>query len=79
MHIDENKKFDKRNANRNILDGLMTQKDYEIHLSKLPDVSEKVFNPEESIADSKDFESKKEDETQGKKRVEKKKTRGKGK
>jgi hypothetical protein len=79
MHIDENKEFDKRNAERNIKDGVITQKDYEIYLSRLPDVSEKVSNPEESIADSKDYESKKEDETQAKKRGEKKKTKGKGK
>ena len=79
MHIDENKKFDKRNAGRNIKNGTITQKDYEIYLSRLPDVSDEVFNPEESIVDFHDLESKKLDETQARKRGEKKKTKGKGK
>ena len=52
MHIDEQKKFDKRNIERNIKNGTITQKDYEIYLSKLPDVSDKIFNPEESLDDS---------------------------
>ena len=79
MHIDENKKFDKRNAERNIKDGIITEKDYEIYLSRLPEVSEKVSNPEASIAGSNDLESKKEDETQARKRGERKKSKGKGK
>ena len=59
MHIDENKKFDKRNVERNIKNGIITQKDYEIYLSRLPDVSDKIFNPEESIVDFQNLESKK--------------------
>jgi hypothetical protein len=43
MHIDETKKFDKRNIQRNLKDGLVSQKDYESYLSKLPDASDKVF------------------------------------
>jgi hypothetical protein len=87
MHIDENKTFDKRNVQRNIKNERIAQKDYEIYLSRLPDVSDKVFNPEESIPDSRDFESKKDNEIQskmkrekkGEKKGEKKKTKGKGK
>jgi hypothetical protein len=79
MHIDENKKFDKRNVERNIKNGIITQKDYEIYLSRLSDVSDEVFNPEESIAASRNLESKRLDEIQPRKKVEKKKTKGKGK
>jgi hypothetical protein len=79
MHIDENKKFDKRDIERNIKNGIMTQKDYEIYLSKLPDAIDKLFNPEESLTDSEAFEPKKDNEMQTKKRGLKKKTKGKGK
>ncbi len=51
MHLDENKKFDKRNIERNLKDGLITKKDYENYLAKLPDVSDKVFSPEEEGVD----------------------------
>jgi len=60
MHIDEDKKFDKRNIVRNIKNGIITQKDYEILLSKLPDASEKLFNPEENPAVLDEIKSKKE-------------------
>jgi len=43
MHIDESKRFDKRNVAQNIKNGIITQKDYEIFLSKLPDASEKLL------------------------------------
>jgi hypothetical protein len=79
MHIDENKKFDKRNVERNIKNGTITQKDYEIYLSRLSDVSDEVFNPEESIAAFRNLESKRLDEIQARKKGEKKKTKGKGK
>jgi len=80
MHTDENKKFDKRNIERNIENGIITQKDYEIYLSKLPDVSDKLFNPGEFSVDSDEIESKKEGEIQPKKRkAVKKKPKGKGK
>ncbi len=79
MHTDENKLFDKRNTERNIEDGMITVEDYETYLSKLPDVIDKLFNPEEFSSDSDEFESKKEDEMQSKRKVAKKKSKGKGK
>jgi hypothetical protein len=79
MHIDEDKKFDRRNIIMNIKNGIITQKDYEILLSKLPDVSDKVFNPEETSADSGEIESRKESEISSRKRGAKKKIKGKGK
>jgi hypothetical protein len=79
MHIDETKKFDKRDIERNIKNGITTQKDYEIYLSKLPDAIDKLFNPEESLTDSEALETKKDNEMQTKKRGLKKKTKGKGK
>ena len=70
MHIDEGKKFDKRNVQTNIKSGIITRKDYEIHISKLPDAGDKVFDPEgeesESI-DEMELEKK-----EGKKKVKKK-------
>jgi len=79
MHIDENKKFDKRNIEKNIKNGIITQKDYEIYLSKLPDISDKFFSPEEELTDSDELELRKEDEMTHKKRGPKKKAKGKGK
>jgi hypothetical protein len=79
MHIDENKIFDKRNIERNIKNGIITQKDYEILLSKLPDASDKLFNPEETLTDLDEMESKREIEISSKKRGVKKKGKGKGK
>jgi len=77
MHIDENKKVDKRNIERNIKDGVITLKDYEIHLSRLPDASDKVFLPEEDRADLEEFESSSENEIQSKKKgLKKKATKG---
>jgi len=55
MHINENKKFDKRNIGKNIKNGIITQKDYEIYLSKLPDAGDKLFSPEETTIDSQEF------------------------
>jgi hypothetical protein len=79
MHIDEDKKFDKRNIGKNIKEGVITQKDYEIFLSKLPDVRDKLFNPEETSTGIDEIESKKESEISSKKRAAKKKVKGKGK
>jgi hypothetical protein len=79
MHIDEQKKFDKRNIERNVKNGFISQKDYEIYLSKLPDVSDKISNPEEFLNYSKDFGTRKDSETQPKKKELKKKTKAKGK
>jgi hypothetical protein len=79
MHIDEGKKFDRRNIAGNIRSGIITQKDYEIFLSKLPDASEKLFNPEENPAVLDEIKSKKESEASLKKKRVKKKLKGKGK
>ncbi len=79
MHIDENKKFDKRNIEKNIKNGIITQKDYEIYLSKLPETSDKLFSLEEATIESDEFELRKEGEIPSKKQVTKKKTKGKGK
>jgi hypothetical protein len=78
MHVDENKKFDKRNIGRNIKDGIITKKDYEIYLSKLSDASDKLFDPEDYSVETDDLESKRKEEIQSKKRSIKKKTREKG-
>jgi hypothetical protein len=77
MHIDEDKIFDKRNIVMNIKNGVITQKDYEILLSKLPDASDKLFNPEEISIDSGEIESRKESEISSKKRGARKKVKGK--
>lgn len=79
MHIDESKKFDKRNFERNIKDGIINQKDYENYLSKLSDVSNKVFIRQEPLADSEDSQEMMDDEIQSKKGRLKKKIKGKGK
>ncbi len=49
MHTDENKRYDKRNIDTNLRKGEVTLKDYEVYLSRLPDVSDKVFTPEEEV------------------------------
>lgn len=62
MHVDESKKFDKRNTERNIKDGILSLKEYEAYLSRLPDSSDKIFHPEEDRSDSEAYESHSEDE-----------------
>jgi hypothetical protein len=79
MHTDEQKKFDVRNIERNTRGGIITQKDYETYLSKLPDVSDKVFNPELTSEEAGESESKREGELLSKKKEMKKKVRSKGK
>ena len=79
MHTDEEKKFDIRTIERNTKSGIITQKDYEIYLSKLPDVSDKVFNQEETLEDSGEGESKREGELSSKKKEMKRKVKTKGK
>ena len=79
MHIDENKKFDKRNIEKNVKDGIITEKDYEMFLSKLPDVSDKLFSPEEAVVDLEELEARKEGEMAPKRKVVKKKAKGKAK
>jgi hypothetical protein len=77
MHIDEDKKFDRRNIFLNVKNGIISQKDYEIFLSRLTDASEKLFNPEEIASDSGKIESKKESEQSSRKRGARKKVKGK--
>ncbi len=72
MHIDDEKKFDKRNVASNIKSGVFSQKEYEIYLSKLLDVSDKIFFPEPE-------EPEPGDQGGPKKKEEKKKTTGKRK
>lgn len=55
MHIDESKKFDKRTIERNLREGIVSAKEWEQFLKKLPDVSDK--------ADSVMFEGAQEEET----------------
>jgi len=47
MHTDESKRFDKRSIESNLRRKIVTKKDYENFLARLPDVSDKLFNPEE--------------------------------
>jgi len=42
MHIDENKKLDKRSIDQKIREGLVSEREYEDHLASLSDVSHKV-------------------------------------
>ena len=79
MHIDEDKKFDKRNIARNVKNGVITQKDYETFLSRLPDVSNKLFNPEETSTDLGEAEEREVSDTSSKKKAAMKKVKGKGK
>jgi len=77
MHIDENKKFDKRNIEKNIKDGIITGKDYEMFIAKLPDVSDKLYSPEGNPNEFVELEEKKEGESSHKKKL--KKIKGKTK
>ena len=57
MHTDERKRFDKRNIQSNLRRGVMNLKEYDSYLTKLPDVSDKVYDPgEESSADEPELE-----------------------
>lgn len=47
MHIDENKKFDRRSTDKGIREGSISEKEYKEHLASLPDVSDKVYVPED--------------------------------
>jgi hypothetical protein len=76
MHTDETKKFDKRNVEGNIRSGIITKKDYESYLSKLPDVREKLFLPEESPQDT-EGKLRKDNEKTPRKKKTKKRAKGK--
>lgn len=75
MHVDESKKFDKRNVERNIKNGDITQKDYETYLSRLPDASDKILSFDEDMADTGEFESSTENEMSSQKKSSKKKAK----
>ena len=79
MHTDEQKKFDIRTIERNTKSGMITQKDYETYLSRLTDVSEKVYNPEETVESEGEVESKREGDLSSKKKEMKKRVKSKGK
>lgn len=71
MHIDESKKFDKRNIEKNLKEKIITQKEYETYLARLPDVSDKIYIPGEAE------EQENEEENESKKRkIKKKSTKG---
>ena len=78
MHIDETKKFDKRNVETNIRDGVVSKKEYEAYLSKLPDVSDKVF-AEECLGDQQGLLPDRDREIEIKQKKLKKKPKAKGK
>jgi hypothetical protein len=79
MHTDEGKRFDKRNIENNLRRRIMTKKDYEIFLAKLPDVSDKIFNPEEKASeDGEDLEAKRGIDALSKKKGAKAKAKEKG-
>jgi hypothetical protein len=42
MHIDEDKKFDKRTIEKSLKEGIVSAKEWEQFLKKLPDASDKV-------------------------------------
>jgi len=54
MHIDQNKKFDKRSIDQAIREGLISQKEYEDYLASLPDVSDKIDDGQDSPAGEED-------------------------
>jgi hypothetical protein len=51
MHTDESKRFDKRNIQSNLRRRVVSKKDYETYLTKLPDVSDKMFSFEEKSSE----------------------------
>ena len=42
MHIDEGKKFDKRTIEKSLKEGIVSGKEWEQFIKRLPDVSDKV-------------------------------------
>ncbi len=51
MHIDEQKKFDKRTIDRKIREGQISQKEYQQYLKGLRDVSKKIDEGEKESAE----------------------------
>ena len=54
MHIDQDKRFDKRSVDQAIREGLMSQKEYQDYLANLPDVSDKVYDGQDRSAGEED-------------------------
>ena len=52
MHTDQGKRFDKRNIEANLRRKVMTPKEHESYLSKLPDMSHKIYDPEEELLEN---------------------------
>ena len=78
MHIDESKKFDRRNIERNLKEGMITLKEYEGYLAKLPDASDKISTSEDLPEDSEGIVTERESDAAAKKRPAKKKAKAKG-
>ena len=78
MHTDETKRFDKRNVESNLRNGVISRKEYETYLSKLPDVSDKVF-AEELPEDQEGSPPDRDHELETRQKKLKKKSKGKGK
>lgn len=62
LKISDDLKFDTRLINKNVRDGLIDEKEYEKHLSALPDEEQKanfleVFEEEENFAEDLTFTS----------------------
>ena len=52
MYLDPDKKFDKRNLKKGLSNGGMTEKNFRVYLSELPDVGSKLFSRwEEGVRD----------------------------
>ncbi len=62
MHTDNRKVFDRRNIEGNVRRGIVSRRDYEAYLSKLPDVSDKIAAPEEQDGQEGDGKSRKSDQ-----------------
>jgi hypothetical protein len=54
MHIDERKRYDKRNMENNLRGRGVLPKDYEAYLARLPDVGDKAYTPEQEVLEGGD-------------------------
>ena len=54
MHVDPEKKFDRRNMERKIREGFVSQKEYDDYLASLPDILDKVHDPNEKTTGEKE-------------------------
>ena len=54
MHIDERKRYDKRNMENNLRGRGVVPKDYEAYLARLPDVGDKAYTPEQEVLEGGD-------------------------